>query len=116
MKKSLIYIALLLSCVAMAQHTTQPPFMQMQSTSAYAIGSSSLSHEMLVAPFSNEIPSDGAYVSGARKAPGSGISGGTGDQPTVQQPIGDALIPLFFMASVFAALTYLRRRRLPRTL
>lgn len=110
MKKSLIYIALLLSCVAMAQHTTQPPFMQMQSTSAYTIGSSSLSYEMTAAPFSNETPSS---RNGVRKAPPavSGITGGTDGQPTVLQPIGDAVCPLMLMALALAGIVYLRRRK-----
>jgi len=109
MKKVLIYIALCLSCVAIAQDTT-PPFEKMRSTSAYAIGSSSLSYEMPAAPFSNETPSSGTYSSGPRRAPGGGITGGTGYQPTVQQPLGDAVLPLLLIASVFAVFTYFKRR------
>lgn len=107
MKKSLIYIALLLSCVAMAQHTTQPPFMQMQSTSAYAIGSSSLSYEMTAAPFSDETPSS---RNGPRKAPPT-TTGGTDNQPGITTPVGDAVLPLMLMALALAGIVYLRRRR-----
>ena len=112
MKKFFLSIALTFACTSFAQTythiTSQPATIGMRSTSSYAICNTSIPQSDMMTPFSDETPSS---RNGVRKAPGSGITGGTDGQPTVQQPIGDALFPLLIMASAFAVFTYFRRRR-----
>lgn len=112
MKKFFLSIALTFACTLFAQTythiTSQPATMGMRSTSSYAICNTSIPQSDMITPFSDETPSS---RNGVRKAPPSGITGGTGDQPEVLQPIGDALFPLMLMALALAGIVYLRRRR-----
>lgn len=68
------------------------------SSDVYAVGSYSPSHAPAVGP---------------RKAP-PGTGGGSTYDPNNPQfsPIGDALLPLLFMALAFMGLIYIRRRKI----
>lgn len=71
----------------------------------------SLPQAEIMQPFSDETPSSRMAPRVLKAPPGGGFSGGTTNQPPVNPPVGDAMIPLLLMAIGYAIYIRVKRKR-----
>lgn len=100
----------------------------MRSTSSYSAMTTTMHAPTVYEPFTTSSPSEATLASDPSYAPGRHLrktdgdappttTGGTGGDPTITPPVGDALLPLFLLA--FCYLCYLAvraRKRCKQTL
>ena len=85
----------------------------MRSTSSYGAMTTTMPASTVYEPFTTYSPSEATLASDPSYAPGrslrkgggagSGFSGGTGNQPGITSPVGDAIIPLLIFSIAFIA-------------
>lgn len=71
----------------------------------------SLPQAEIMQPFSDETPSSRMAPRVLKAPPSGGFSGGTTNQPTINTPLGDALLPLLLMAIGYAIYIRVKRKR-----
>lgn len=73
------------------------------------------STRQMAAPEATEAPSMAKLASGPRRAPGPPNPGGGGDLPgehqLTEQPVGDAVLPLMMLLTLYCAVRVYRRKR-----